>query len=80
MDVYELIQPDTAGTGLIRNIRVPHADRAITFCMNAADDAIGYTFSAGKLMNNRLRLSPAEAKAFTITIKSYYLAYQHKHK
>jgi hypothetical protein len=79
-DVYELIQPDTAGTGLIRTIRVPNADRAISFYTNAADDAIEYTFSAGKLVNNRLRLTPAEAKSFTITMKSYFLAYQHKKK
>lgn len=80
MDVYELIQPDAEGTGLIRNIHVPHADRVISFYWNAANDAIEYTFSAGKLTNNRLTLTPAEAKAFAITMKSYYLAYQYKQK
>jgi len=78
IDVYELIRPKTDGFGLIRDFRIPHADRKFWFFTNRPDDAIEYEFTAGRYKNNKLELSPAEAKAFTITMTSYYLAYKKK--
>jgi len=78
IDVYELIRPKADGLGLIRDFRVPHADRKLWFFANLGDNAIEYEFSAGRYKNKKLELSPAEAKAFTITMTSYYLAYKRK--
>ena len=44
----------------------------------ASDDAIEYEFSAGHLKDRKLKLSPMEAKKFTITMTSYHLAYKNK--
>jgi len=80
LDVYELIQPKADSFGLIRSFRIPHADRTVWFFTNRRDDAIEYEFSAGHLKNRKLRLSPIEAKKFTITMTSYYLAYKNKNQ
>jgi len=77
-DVYELIRPKTDSLGLIREFRIPHADQKIWFFANREDDAIEYEFTAGRYNNKKLELSPAEAKVFTITMTSYYLAYKKK--
>jgi len=76
LDVYELIQPKADSLGLIRSLRIPHADRTVWFFTNLSDDAIEYEFSAGQFRNRKLKLSPIEAKKFTITMTSYYLAYK----
>jgi azurin len=76
IDVYELIRPKADGFGLIRDFRIPHADRKFWFFENRQDDPIEYEFTAGRYKNKKLELSPAEAKAFTITMTSYYLAYK----
>lgn len=78
IDVYELIRPKPDGLGLIRNIRIPHADQTFWFYTNRRDDAIEYEFSAGQFGDRKLKLSAQEAKAFTITMTSYYLAYKKK--
>ena len=78
IDVYELIRPKADGFGLIRDFRIPHADRKFWFFANHQDDPIEYEFTAGRYKNKKLELSPAEAKAFTITMTSYYLAYKKK--
>ena len=78
IDVFELIRPKADGYGLIRDFRIPHADRKFWFFANRQDDPIEYEFSAGRYKNNRLELSPAEARAFTITMTSYYLAFKKK--
>jgi azurin len=80
LDVYELIRPKADSFGLIRSFRIPHADRPVWFYTNQWDDAIEYEFSAGHLQNRKLRLSPGEAKEFTITMTSYYLAYKKKNR
>jgi len=80
IDVYELIRPKADGFGLIRDFRIPHADRTVWFLVNRQDDAIEYEFTAGRYNNKKLELSPGEAKAFTITMTSYYLAYKKKNE
>jgi azurin len=76
LDVYELIQPKADSFGLIRAFRIPHANREVWFFRNHQDDAIEYEFSSGRLKDQKLKLSPSEAKGFTITMTSYYLAYK----
>jgi hypothetical protein len=78
MDVYELIREKADGFGLIRSFRIPHAERKVWFFTNFQDDAIEYEFSRGHLKDRKLGLSPVEAKEFTITMTSYYLAYKNK--
>ncbi len=78
IDVYELIRPKEDGFGLIREFRIPHADRKVWFYTNQPDDPIEYEFTSGRYKNKKLELSPAEARAFSITMTSYYLAYKNK--
>jgi len=80
IDVYELIRPKSDGFGLIRDFRIPYADRKFWFFVNRQDDPIEYEFTSGRYKNKKLELSPAEAKAFTITITSYHLAYKKKNE
>ena len=80
IEIYELIRQKTDGNGLIRIFRIPHADRTIWFFTNREDDVIGYESSKGRWESGKLKLSPAEAKEFTITMTSYYLAYKNKKK
>jgi hypothetical protein len=76
MDVYELIKSKSDSLGLIREFRIPNANKTIWYCINHDDDAIKYEFSAGSFNRGKLKLTPAEAKKFTITMTSYYLAYK----
>jgi len=78
LDVYELIRPKADSFGLIRVFRIPHADRVVWFFRNHQGDTIEYEFSAGHLKDKKLKLSSMEAKEFTITMTSYYLAYKNK--
>jgi azurin len=78
IDVYEMIRPKADSVGIIRVFRIPRADRKFWFFTNRQDDAIEYEFSAGHYKDKRLELSPNEAKEFTITMTSYYLAYKNK--
>ncbi|MEP7109714.1 MAG: plastocyanin/azurin family copper-binding protein [Ferruginibacter sp.] len=76
LDVYEMIRQKEDGFGLVRVFRIPNADREVWFFTNRQEDAIEYKFSAGRYKDKKLELSTAEAKAFTITMTSYYLAYK----
>lgn len=77
-DVYELIREKADGKGLVRSFRIPQATQTVWFFANREEDAIEYEYSAGRWKDGKLELSPAEAKAFTITMTSYYLAYKKK--
>ncbi|MBN8858147.1 MAG: hypothetical protein J0H29_07145 [Sphingobacteriales bacterium] len=78
MDIYEMIREKADGNGLVRSFRIPEAMQAVWFFANPEEDAIEYEFSAGRWKDGKLELSPAEARAFTITMTSYYLAYKKK--
>lgn len=80
MEVYELIREKADGNGLIRSFRIPHAEQTVWLVTNREEDAIEYESSAGKWKDGKLELSPTEAKEFTITMTSYYLAYKKKKK
>jgi hypothetical protein len=80
LDVYELIHPKDDGNGLVRQFRIPGAKETMTFCTNYEDDSMGYEYSTGTWKAGKLELSPQQAKAFTVTMTSYHLAYQRKKK
>jgi len=80
MEVYELIREKADGNGLMRSFRIPHAEQTVWLFTNREEDAIEYESSAGKWKDGKLKLSPTEAKEFTITMTSYYLAYKKKKK
>lgn len=67
IDVYELIKPKEDGTGLIRTFRIPKTDRTVWFVCDPAD-GVSYQSSDGKWINGKLRILPAEASRFTITM------------
>lgn len=67
MEVFELIHPKEDGSGLLRTFRIPGAGQTIWFVTDPHDGAI-YESTAGQWEDGRLRISPDEAKAFTITM------------
>jgi azurin len=79
-DVYELIQPKADGNGLVRTFRIPDSRQTWWFDTYANDEAVKYQASAGKWEKGKLRLSAKEARAFTLTMTHYSLAFQNKKK
>lgn len=67
LDVYELIQATADGSGLVRTFKIPRAEKAIWF-VTEANDGMVYQSSGGQWEGGRLKLSPAEARQFTITM------------
>jgi azurin len=67
VDVYELILPTPDGGGLIREFKIPGVTGEVSFDL-LPQDGMRYTSSTGIFENNRLLLSSAEAKHFSITI------------
>jgi len=78
IDVYELIREKPDGNGLVRSFQIPHVEQTVWFFTDKEEDAIEYEFSAGKWKDGKLEVSPEEAREFTITMTSYYLAYKYK--
>jgi hypothetical protein len=80
LDVYELVHAKVDGTGLVREFRIPDAVEPVWFYTNREEDAMGYEFSAGRYIEGKLELTPAEAASFTVNMTSYPLAFQKKKK
>jgi azurin len=78
IDVYELILPKQDGKGLIRKFRIPDVQQTVWFAVNLTDEATTYEVSAGSWDNEKLKLSPAQAREFSITSTSYPLIYSKK--
>ena len=57
MDVYELIKPKADSLGLIREFRIPDANKPIWYYVNHDDDAMKYEFSAGSFDKRKLKLA-----------------------
>ncbi|GAA4440620.1 hypothetical protein GCM10023091_24510 [Ravibacter arvi] len=67
-DVYELIREKPDGSGLERSIRIPDGIEPVWF-ISGENDGVNYKFSAGtKEPDGSLKLSPTQAKEFTITM------------
>jgi plastocyanin len=77
-NVYELILPKEDGTGLIRTFRVPDIVKAVWFISNTDKGSTEFTASAGKWENSKLKLTPQEARQFTVTMTNYSLVYTKK--
>ncbi|MFD1140033.1 plastocyanin/azurin family copper-binding protein [Larkinella insperata] len=67
VDVYEQIQAKEDGSGLIRTFKMPKAEKPIWF-VTEPNDGVTYQSSGGQWEGGRLKLSPAEARQFTITM------------
>jgi hypothetical protein len=67
IDVFELILPKADGTGLDRTFRIPGAKNTIWFVFDPGD-GVRYISSAGKLTNGQIKLSPEDARHFTISM------------
>lgn len=66
-NVYELIHPKSDGSGLLRTFRMPEAKETVWFVFHAEDGA-DYASSTGKWEDAQLKLSPQQAREFTITM------------
>lgn len=68
-DVYEMIKPALKGDGLIRMFKIPNAGRNIWFT-TGGKSILAYKASAGTWQKDKLKLSPVQAKSFTISINA----------
>ena len=66
-DVYEIIHPKPDGTGLVRTIRIIGAQQPAWFVYDP-HDGVSYESSTGTWEGNTLKLSPDQAKEFTLTM------------
>ena len=80
MEVFELIKEKPEGNGLVRSFRMPNANQSVWFFTNKEENAFEYECAVGRWQDGMLELSPTEAKSFTLTLTSYYLAYKYKKK
>lgn len=67
MDVYEMLKPEKASVGLQRTFSIPGAAQTLWLTVHP-EDGVTYQASAGKWVEGALKLSPAEARQFTITM------------
>jgi hypothetical protein len=67
IDVYELILPKANGKGLNRIFRIPDVKNTVWFNTDSFD-GIQYEASTGAWEGNRLKLTPKEARKFSITM------------
>ncbi|RAJ92589.1 azurin [Larkinella arboricola] len=67
VDVYERIQAKGDASGLVRTFKIPKAEKTILFITEPTDGMV-YQSSGGRWEAGRLKLSPAEARQFTITM------------
>ncbi|GAB3257205.1 hypothetical protein GCM10027347_19500 [Larkinella harenae] len=67
VDVYEQILAKEDASGLIRTFKIPKAEKAIWF-ITEPNDGVSYQSSGGQWEAGWLKLSPAEAHQFTITM------------
>ncbi|WP_331077985.1 plastocyanin/azurin family copper-binding protein [Daejeonella sp.] len=67
IDVYELILPNVDGQGLIRTFSIPDVKNTVWFNTDQSD-GVKYKASAGSWEGNSLRLTPKEARKFSITM------------
>lgn len=79
-DIYELILPKEDGKGLIRNFRIPQSKNTIWFDLQSSAAAVTYDVSAGTWVDGKLKLSPEQAKKFSIAMTNYALVYNTRKK
>ncbi len=67
VEVRERITPVTDGSGLVRHFRVPDVDAPVHF-LAERHAGVAYSASAGNWSDQHLRLTPEQAKRFTVTM------------
>jgi len=80
IDVYELIKPKEDGNGIVRNFRIPNAGSTVWFSSKSTNGSEVYTTSAGTLIDGKVKLSPQEARQFTVTMTNYSLLFNTRRK
>lgn len=80
IDVYELILPKEDGKGLIRKFRIPDAGKTVWFTCGSSNESETCEVSSGVWDKGKLKLSPQQAREFSVTITSYPLVYNKKRK
>lgn len=68
LEVREWVRSAEEGTGLVREFRVRGARDTVWFVADQSEE-IDYEASAGSWSGRRLRLAPAEATSFTVTLR-----------
>ncbi|SMC65690.1 plastocyanin/azurin family copper-binding protein [Pedobacter africanus] len=79
-DVYELILPKEDGKGLIRKFRIPDAGKTVWLACGISNESETYEASSGVWEKDKLKLSPQQARDFSVTITSYPLVYNKKRR
>jgi len=79
-DVYELILPKEDGKGLIRKFRIPDARKTVWLACGLDNESETYEASSGVWEKDKLKLSPQQARDFSVTITSYPLVYNKKRR
>lgn len=79
-DVYELILPKEDGKGLIRKFRIPDARKTVWLACAVNNESETYEASSGLWEKDKLKLSPQQARDFSVTITSYPLVYNKKRR
>lgn len=67
LDVYELILPPDKGIGMVRTFQIPDATQPIWFTFSP-EDGVEYACSVGEWQDGKLRLSPTDARKFSIVM------------
>ncbi|SKB30844.1 plastocyanin/azurin family copper-binding protein [Daejeonella lutea] len=80
VDVFELIKPKNDGNGIVRNFRIPDAGNTVWFSGNSTNASLEHKSSAGTWVDGRLKLSPQDAKQFSITTTNYSLLFNTRRK
>lgn len=65
IEVYEIIHPKPDGSGLIRKFRIPEIEEPVWFVFDP-DDGVNYEATTGEWRDGQLKLSPEQARDFTI--------------
>lgn len=78
--VYELILPKEDGNGLVRKFRVPDAKSTVWFISAAVNSTATYESSAGEWIDGKLKLTPAQAREFSVTMTNYSLVFNTRRK
>lgn len=80
VDVYELIKPSADGNGLVRNFRIPNAGNTVWFNSKSLNGSEVYTTSVGDVADGRVKLSPQQARQFSINMTNYTLLFNTRRK
>ena len=79
-DVYELVIPKEDGKGLVRNFRIPNAKGTVWFTSRSVNGAVTYKSSAGDWIDGKLKLTPEQARNFSVTMTNYSLVFNTRKK